>query len=368
MSDSSTMPIPTPLPRPLPPGSALGQLQARAQRMNFARVDPLECAGLVPHAPQAEGIPGERLAQFLGLPAQMTFASGAVAMRQTLSALIMPGDAVIMDGGADPAMFETVLQARARLHRCPPGSVDAVERRLSRLVRQHTKGRIFVIVPAVARLTSASADLAELCALCASYGATLIVDVSQDLGVMGQAGLGVAEIQGCLGQIDVVLFDLAANFGIPGGFAAFRDPALAAQLNAGSLDHWHGAEMILSALDLIDSAEGCHRRRVLHANALRLRNHLLADGLPVMGDPSPVVPVRLPPRQAEALTALLRSAGPHVPLLQAPEVAGRAPRWMIRLTAGHGPADIDDLADLVRDVIRSGDRAARRVTLSEALP
>jgi 7-keto-8-aminopelargonate synthetase-like enzyme len=68
------------------------------------------------------------------------------------------------------------------------------------------------------------------------------------------------------------------------------------------------------------------------------------------------VPLRLPPRTAAALTALAATAGPTVPLVQAPWVAGHAPRWLIRLNAGHGLADIDDLADILQDVIRTGAR------------
>jgi 7-keto-8-aminopelargonate synthetase-like enzyme len=90
--------------------------------------------------------------------------------------------------------------------------------------------------------------------------------------------------------------------------------------------------------------------------SLRLRNHLLADHLPVMGQPSPIVPLRLPHGAARAMTALAASAGLKLPLVEAPEVAGHAPRWLIRLNAGHGPADIDDLAGILHDVIRAVDR------------
>jgi 7-keto-8-aminopelargonate synthetase-like enzyme len=72
----------------------------------------------------------------------------------------------------------------------------------------------------------------------------------------------------------------------------------------------------------------------------------------VMGQPSPLVPVRLPPGTALARTALLQSAGLAVTLLGPPTVALHAPRWRLQLSADHGPADIDGLADMVRDVVR----------------
>jgi glycine C-acetyltransferase len=298
----------------------------------------------------------ERIARFLHLPAAVAFPSGAEALRATLRAILSPGDAVILDAGAHPAMFETVLAAGARPHRAPPASIEAVERRLLRLRAQQPRGRIWVAVPAISAHASAMADVAELSALCRQHRAGLIVDVTHDLGSMAQSGGGVMEVQGCIGRADVVIGSFAKTFGAPGGFAAFQDTDLKPRLRdhqgrTAALSPVHAAT-VLAAIDLIDSADGRQRRRRLHANSLRLRNHLMADGVRVMGQPSPLVPVRLAPGTALARTALLQSAGLAVTLLQAPVVAGNSPRWRLQLSADHGPADIDDLADLVRDVAR----------------
>ena len=309
-----------------------------------------------------------RTARFLGLPAAVAFPSGAEAIRATFRGILAPDDDVIVDAGAYPAMFETVLIARARLHLSPPGSVEAVERRLRRLSSTPRVGRLWLAVPAISAHGSTMAEVADLAALCRMHGAGLIVDVAHDLGSMALGGGGVMEIQGAQGRADVVIGSFAKCFGAPGGFAAFRDPALSGQLRA----RWAGqgrtaalspvlAATILAAFSIIDSTEGRRLRRKLHGNTLRLRNHLMADGQRVMGQPSPLVPVRLPPQTAEARTALVESAGVVVTLLQAPSVAAHAPRWRLQLHAGQNPADIDDLADLIRDVTRLfGRRAALR--------
>jgi 7-keto-8-aminopelargonate synthetase-like enzyme len=299
-----------------------------------------------------------RLARFLGLPSVTACASGSDAIRAVLEAVLRPGDHLIADVGAHPAMFETTLAAQAHLLRCPAGSLAAVERRLLRLSRQQLKGRIFLAVPTVSAHASRVADLAELSALARAYGAILIADVTHDLGAMGQNGGGVMEIQGCMGRIDIVLGSLAKSFGTSGGFAAFRDPALrhaVKEQRAPALAPAN-ARVILAAIDIVDSPEGRRRRRSLHGAALRLRNHLMADGVRVMGQTSPLVLVRLPPLTALPRTALLESAGPKVTLLQAPVVSAHAPRWRFQLKASHGAADIDDLAELIRDVTRAFDR------------
>jgi 7-keto-8-aminopelargonate synthetase-like enzyme len=177
---------------------------------------------------------------------------------------------------------------------------------------------------------------------------------------MGPNGGGIAEIQGCSGRIDVLLGSFAQCFGAGGGYAAFRDPDLRGALpTSARLSPVHAA-IIRAALDLIDSPEGHRRRRNLHGLSLRLRNHLMADGIRPMGEASPLVPILLPPLTALPRSALLESAGPLVPLLQSPTVPLHAPRWRIQLTAGHSPADIDDLAELIRDVSRTFDRTPAR--------
>ncbi|MBL9048749.1 MAG: pyridoxal phosphate-dependent aminotransferase family protein [Tabrizicola sp.] len=312
-----------------------------------------------------------RIAAFLQLPAALVFPSGTDAICATLLGLFHPQDDVIIDAGAHPAMFETTIAAGARPHRCPSGSLEGLERRLSRLGRQQHRGRIFIAVPAISAHGSRMADLAELTQLARQHGAVLIADVSHDLGALGQEGRGVLELQGCLGRVDVVLGSFAKTFAATGGFVALRDPALADALRPGQKHRAAlspvNATVIQTALDLVDSPEGRRRRRRLHGCALRLRNRLMSDGLRVMGQVSPLVPVRLPLQTAEARTRLLASAGPQVPLLLAPIVPGHAPRWRIQLTADHGAADIDDLAELICDVTRVFDRDTRAGLVPEPL-
>ncbi|MFN4191578.1 MAG: aminotransferase class I/II-fold pyridoxal phosphate-dependent enzyme [Tabrizicola sp.] len=354
-------------------------------RLDFATRDPLGLGGLaaskaacgsvpVPHPRTGADLTDDpvdalerRIAAELRLSGAAVFASASEAIRISLSAILRPGDVMLVDAGADAAIFEAGLASQARLYRFPFASVEGVERRLRRLAGQLHARRVFIVVPAVSAHGSRVTNLAELCLLARQHDARLVVDLAQDFGVVGQDGGGEMEIQNCLGRADLVLGCFAGAFGATGGFAAWRDPDLApvawrsrageARLSA------HRASVILAAAAVVFSAEGCRRRRRLHGLTLRLRNHLMADGLRVLGNPAPFVPVLLPRDTALPRTALLQSAGPKVGLLMAPKVPMHAPRWRIELSALHGLADIDDLADLIRDVSRVFDRlpARRRV-------
>lgn len=331
-----------------------------AQRgRDFARLDYLALGPTldrrwVPQLPHPAQILATRLAAFLAMPSVRLFASGTQAILQGLGAVLSPNDVVIADVGNHPAVVEAVRSAGAGLLLAPAGSVEGIERRLARLARQRTFGSVWVAVPAISGHASVMADLADLAELCGRFGARLIVDVTHDLGVMGQHGRGVAELQGCLGRADVVLGSLAPTFATPGGFLALQDlPRLAVQPPSGSALPDALASRVLSALGQIEGAEGRRKRRALHGAVLRLRNQLFGAGIAVMGHPSPLVPIRLPADHAIDCSALAQSAGFAIPLLQAPAVPGRSPRWRIQLSASHGLADIDILADLVIDICRT---------------
>jgi 7-keto-8-aminopelargonate synthetase-like enzyme len=301
--------------------------------------------------PQAVSRLETALAAFCQMPEARAFASFADAARATLGALLGPGDVVVLDAGSHPAVAGAVLASGAEVLRCPAGSVAAVERRLIRLRPQPRRGRLVLCLPAISARASVAADLVDLVPLAAAHGAVLVVDVSQDFGTIALSGRGLLEIQGQHGRADILMGALDGACGVPAGFAAVRAPSPLPRANLPPLAPLRAA-MLLAALELLDSAEGQRRRRRLHHTSLRLRNHLMADGFRPLGQPSPVVPLPLPPQRAQAMAGLLAGAGPVAPLIAAPEVGSRSPRWLFRLSAAHSPADIDDLADLIRDIAR----------------
>ncbi|WP_137109445.1 aminotransferase class I/II-fold pyridoxal phosphate-dependent enzyme [Rhodobacter sp. SY28-1] len=344
---------PAPAPGPLRPGLDFASRNALGLTLRSAS------NGMDPSA-SAHVALEHRIAAELRLPHALSFTSGAEAIRHTLATLLRPEDHVLVDAAAGSAMFETVLAVRATLHRYPSGSLDAVERRLNRLSRHPRRGRLVIALPAVSALGSRISDLAGLSSLARQHAALLVVDVSQDFGAMGQKGGGVLELQACLDRVDVVLGSLSRCFGIQGGFAAFRDPALCQAAARAPRLAPAQATAALAAADIVFSPDGTSLRRNLMGLSLRLRNHLMADGARVTGSASPFVPVLLPALTALPRTALLESAGPRVTLLMPPTVPMQAPRWRIELNARHSMAEIDDLAELMRDVARAFDRQPTR--------
>jgi glycine C-acetyltransferase len=178
--------------------------------------------------------------------------------------------------------------------------------------------------------------------------------VAHDFGSVGTGGLGVMEVQGLIGRVDVVVGSFAKTFGCNGGFVASRKAPFHLALRLGAAGQAQSAALsplqaavILAAFDLVFAAEGARRRARLMANALRLRNRLVIEGFHVTGQPAPLVSVVFQGALfARAITAEAARRGVLVNLLEQPHVARHAPRWRVQLMSEHTIADIDRLAEV----------------------
>jgi glycine C-acetyltransferase len=295
-----------------------------------------------------------RLAAFLGLTGATVFPTGWSAGYGALRTLLRPADHVLIDVGA-PACLQAGAQAStARVHRLARCDAAAVAPRLARLRAEEPAAGLLVVAAALRGTDSDSPDLAALQSACRDHHATLLVDVSEDLGAMGPGGRGVAAAQGMHGRLDVVCGSFAACLGADGGFVAGSHPALGQALRHVCTVHTASAALspvaaavVLAALEIVEGGEGAARRERLAANVGRLRAGLAAAGFAVAGVASPVVPVVLGSSAvARPLTARLMAAGAFVELLEHPAVARDAGRWRLRPMAGHSDVDIDEFVAL----------------------
>jgi glycine C-acetyltransferase len=181
--------------------------------------------------------------------------------------------------------------------------------------------------------------------------------VSHDLGVLGETGRGVVEMQKMLGRIDVVVGSFSKVFAANGGFVASSHPALKAalRLSCSTLGESNAispvqAAIVLAALEIVASEDGRERRESLIANARHLRERLVKAGFELRGEPGPVVTVRLGPiSRARRLTAEVLANGALVNLTERIGANHATPDavWRLRVMAGHGSEEIDGFVDLL---------------------
>ena len=300
----------------------------------------------------------DQLATFLRYEDATVFPSGWAAGYGAIRTLVREGDHVLIGTLAHDCLREGAAASGARVHRMPHLSLQAITSRLERLREEDPQAGILVVTESLFATESDAPDLRALQALCKRHAATLLVDVSHDLGVLGETGRGAAEIQNMLGRIDVMVGSFSKVFAANGGFVASSHPAVkvALRLSCSTLGDSNAvspvqAAIVLAALEIVASEDGRERRESLMANARHLRERLIKAGFELRGEPGPVVTVRLGPlSRARRLTAEVLANGALVNLSErigANHATPGAAVWRLRVMAGHGPEEIDGFVDLL---------------------
>jgi glycine C-acetyltransferase len=158
------------------------------------------------------------IAKFLGAEDALVCASGHHADTGLFESLLGDRDYVFCDEMARPALADGIRLCRARAYAYRNNDMDHLEDRLKR--SRAARFRI-IATDGVFPMTGQVAKIAEIYALAAKYRATVVVDDSEALGVVGDRGEGT---HGALQDgIDVVTgsFGYALGGGA-GGFVAGR--------------------------------------------------------------------------------------------------------------------------------------------------
>jgi glycine C-acetyltransferase len=323
-----------------------------------------------PIGPDAALIVLERhIADFLGYRGAVTFPSGAMAFRAVFHLLLGPNDHVVMDDGVDPDLLTAAKAGQATVHVKP--SPSGLAAALHRLRRRNPHSGILVVTASLLAWRGIRPDLAAAQNLCRRYRATLLVDVSHDIGATGPDGRGLIGLQDLTGGIDIVVGDLSGSFATAGGFVATNHVGLqmvfrhgnASGTMPGGLSPVQVA-VADAALTIIGSPEGDHLRQRLMTNVTDICGGLRSAGFDVVGAPVAMVPVVLGDLvTARRMTVALAELGVILDLVAPPVVSRNRCGWQVHVTAAHTAADIDDLitkATIARQMIGSTQPVQRK--------
>jgi 8-amino-7-oxononanoate synthase len=276
------------------------------------------------------------LAAWLGRERALLFPSGFQANLAAVVALADRHSLVVADRLIHHSLLAGVRSSGATLQRFAHNDPSDLERRLRIARRDRPDRRLLVLSESLYSMEGSSPPLAALAALCARYGAPLLVDEAHALGVLGPGGRGLA--QG-LPEVAIVSGTFGKAFGSGGAFlacdglvgdwllqssGAFRyTTALAPPLAAGALAALHWLQ--------VDSGVA----PALLARAERWRAALEAAGWPRPPGTGPILSLRL----GDDLTALaaqerLAAAGLLALAIRPPTVPEGTAR--LRLVLRHG--------------------------------
>jgi 5-aminolevulinate synthase len=275
------------------------------------------------------------IADLHGKEAALLFTSAYVANDATLSTLqkLLPGAIVFSDEKNHASMIAGIRNGGGRRVIFRHNDIEDLEAKLAAAPLEAAK---IIAFESVYSMDGHIAPIGAMCDLAAKYNALTYLDEVHAVGLYGARGAGISERDGVMDRVDIINGTLAKGFGVMGGYiAASRDCCDAIRSFApGFIFTTSLAPAIAAgAAASIRHLKASQLERARHQERARtLKARLIAGGLPVMANPSHIVPVMVgDPVRCKALTdTLLDEHGIYVQPINYPTVPKGGER--IRLT------------------------------------
>jgi 5-aminolevulinate synthase len=287
--------------------------------------------------------------------AALVFTSGYISNETGISTLakLMPDCLILSDAWNHNSMIEGVRQAHCEKQIFRHNDMAHLEELLAAAAPQRPK---LIVFESLYSMDGDIAHVKEICDLAARYGAMTYIDEVHAVGMYGPRGGGIAERDGAMDRIDVIEGTLAKAFGCLGGYIA----GSAAMIDA--VRSYAPGFIFTTALPPAVCAAATAAIRHLKTSTWERERHqdragrtkavLAAAGLPVMTNPTHIVPVFVgdPERCKQASDLLLAEYGIYIQPINYPTVPRGTERLRITPSPYHDDALIDALAEALVDV------------------
>jgi 8-amino-7-oxononanoate synthase len=285
----------------------------------------------------------EELADFLGRDRALLFSTGYMANLGVLSALIGRNDLVFEDRLNHASLLDGAQLSGAKLKRYAHGAMPEVAA---------VQGPFSLI--ASDGVFSMDGDLMEgksLASVASSAGAILMVDDAHGIGVLGQRGAGILEVQGLeQDEVPVLVGTLGKALGTFGAFVAGPEALIDFLIQKARTYIYTTAmpaaiaEATRTSLGLVQQESW--RREHLKSLVSRFRAGAKTLGLVIGASDTPIQPIMVGDAQlAMSVQSRLLEAGFLVVAIRPPTVPKGTARLRCTLTAGHVAEDVDRLLE-----------------------
>jgi 5-aminolevulinate synthase len=288
------------------------------------------------------------IADLHGKSAALLFTSAFVANDATLSTLqkLLPGCVILSDEKNHASMIAGIRNGGGPKQIWKNNDLADLEARLAALSRETPK---IIAFESVYSMDGVISPIGAICDLAEKYNALTYLDEVHAVGMYGPRGGGIAERDGVMSRVDIINGTLAKGFGVMGGYiAASADICDAIRSYAPGF-------IFTTSLAPAIAAGACASIRHLKVSSVERTRHqerartvnrrLKAAGLPVMDNPSHIVPVLVgdPVHCKRVSDTLLDRFAIYVQPINYPTVPRGTERLRITPTPAHSDADIDAL-------------------------
>ncbi len=295
------------------------------------------------------------LADLHGKAASLVFTSGWISNLAGISTIasLLPACLILSDALNHNSMIEGVRRSGCEKKVWRHNDVAHLEE----LLAAEPMGRAKLIVfESLYSMDGDIAPIAEIDALAEKYSAMTYIDEVHAVGLYGPRGGGVGEREGLAHRIDVIEGTLAKGFGSLGGYIAASAAVVDAVRSYAPQFIFTSTlppSVAAGAAAAIRHLKRSNVERERHQQMARLVKHALrAAGLPVMDNPSHIVPLFVGDAQKcrAASKLLLERHAIYIQPINYPTVAKGTERLRITPTPAHNEAQVADLVESLVDV------------------
>ena len=284
----------------------------------------------------------------------LIFNSGFHANVGIMSALLSKKDVVFSDKLNHASILDGIKLSEAKMFRYKHLNYTHLEELLQK--HRHEYDTAIIVSESVFSMDGDIADLKKLVELKQKYNAILVVDEAHAFGVFGDNGLGVAEAQNCIKDIDIIVATFGKAIGSVGAFCTGNKILINYLINK-------SRPLIFStAIPEINIAFSYHviteilpnlkkERKELLITAEKLRNNIAKAGLKTMGS-SHIVPVILGSNEnAIKISSELIKNGYYLLPIRHPTVAPNSARVRISLRADINYEEIKNIVQIITNYL-----------------
>ena len=300
------------------------------------------------------------LADLHGKQAALVFTSGWISNLAGISTIasLLPDCLILSDGLNHNSMIEGVRRSGCARKIWRHNDVAHLEELLAAEPLERAK---LIVFESLYSMDGDMSPIREIVDLADKYNAMTYIDEVHAVGMYGARGGGLADREGLMDRIDVIEGTLAKGFGALGGYIAGDAEVVDAVRSY--------APQFIFTTTLPPMVTAAARAAVHHLKtstaertrhqymALATKHALQAAGLPVLENPSHIVPLMVgdADRCKQASDLLMRRHAIYIQPINYPTVAIGTERLRITPTPRHTETHLSDLVEALVDVWKAVD-------------
>jgi 8-amino-7-oxononanoate synthase len=293
----------------------------------------------------------ESLARFKEKEAAIIFPTGYSANVGFISALMRPGDNILLDQYSHASIVDGAILAKSKTTFFRHNNALDLERKL-----QSCKGKKLVVVEGVYSMDGDVCNLPEIVEVAKRHGARILIDEAHSTFLFGPNGRGVAEHFGLESEIDFHLGTFSKSLGGQGGFVCgSRD--LVDYVNAFARSRFFSCNLaptlaagLVAGVSIVEKEP--ELRATLWRNVAYLRRRFAEEGIDIGKSNSQVMPVMINnDGKVFAVAEKIQEEGLFLQPVTYPAVPKHKSRLRVSVSAAHTEEQLERAVGIIKKVL-----------------